>query len=52
MGLIDFIMILNASSTLSGTDDGLWHDDAYFTEDDGQWHDDAYFDGDPLEYAA
>lgn len=25
------------------TDDGLWHDDAYFDSDDGLWHDDAYF---------
>jgi len=47
MGLIDFIMILNASSTLTnGTDDGLWHDDAYFSADDGLWHDDAYFSED------
>lgn len=27
-------------------DDGLWHDDAYFTGDDGLWHDDPYFTGD------
>ena len=24
-------------------DDGLWHDNAYFAEDDGNWHDNAYF---------
>lgn len=25
------------------TDDGLWHDAAYFTSDDGLWHDAIYF---------
>lgn len=25
------------------SDDGLWHDDSYFGEDDGNWHDNIYF---------
>lgn len=46
MGLIDFIMMLNSAAQVSegnNTDDGLWHDSAYFGDDDGLWHDTAYF---------
>jgi hypothetical protein len=45
MSAIDFFLaVLNVSTTTeSGTDDGLWHDDSFFSGDDGLWHDDAYF---------
>lgn len=49
MGLIDFIMMFSAGSPSTGgnnTDDGLWHDEAYFADDDGLWHDESYFSED------
>ena len=30
----------------NNTDDGLWHDEAYFADDDGLWHDESYFSED------
>jgi hypothetical protein len=34
------------SSAQAPTDDGLWHDNSYFSGDDGLWHDNSYFSGD------
>lgn len=49
MGLIHFFATLKQAEIeppAVDSDDGLWHDDAYFDSDDGLWHDDAYFDED------
>lgn len=48
MGLVDFILVLNAGMASGGTnnDDGLWHDESYFPDDDGLWHDASYFSED------
>lgn len=49
MGIISFISMFTAGvadEVDQNTDDGLWHDAAYFPDDDGLWHDEAYFDED------
>lgn len=49
MGLISFMSMFTsgvAEEIGVNTDDGLWHDESYFTDDDGLWHDEAYFSED------